>query len=212
MYEVSRKEIISYGIKMIDEGLTFGAGGNLSIRTDSGMLITPSGIEYSNLHSGDIVHMKFNGEILHGYFKPSSEFQLHSEIYKKRKDIGAIIHTHSKYISVLAAKGEDLKAAYYLVAESGDSIVRVAPYETYGTEKLAIEAVEYLENRKAVILANHGLVACGKNIKEAYSIARDLEFCAFVQIMASISGKVNIIPDEKINELIEKFSHHGQKR
>ena len=211
MNDNERKDLLKYGLKIVDEGLTFGAGGNLSIRTSQGMLITPSAIEYTDLKEEDIVHMDLRGNIISGNLKPSSEYNLHSEIYLKREDVNAVIHTHSKFISVLASMNQDLLSAYYLIAESGDSRVRVSPYETYGTKKLAEDAVQYLEHRKAVILANHGLVACGKNIQEAFSVARDLEFCAFVQVMASLSGNMSLIPDDKISELAVKFSNHGQK-
>lgn len=210
MEDRKRLEIIEYGNKILEEHLTFGSGGNLSLRYDENMLITPSGVPYEELQKLEIVYMNYEGEVIIGKLKPSSEYMIHSKIYQERKDINAIIHTHSKYINVLGAIGEDLKAVHYLIASSGDSIVKVAPYETYGTKELAERALEYLENRKAVILANHGLVACGENLEEALQISRDLEFCAFVYVKALAVGKVNIIPDEKIKEVVEKFKTHGQ--
>lgn len=210
MEDKIRLEIIEYGKKILDKNLTFGSGGNISVRFDNNMLITPSAVAYDELQKLEIVYMDYEGKVIRGNLKPSSEHKMHSLIYENRKDVNAIIHTHSKYINVLAALGMDLKAANYLIASSGDSIVKVAPYETYGTEELAEKALEYLENRKAVILANHGLITCGKDLEEAYNIAMDLEFCAFVYVKALSIGEVNLIPEDKIEELVEKFKNHGQ--
>ena len=210
MEDKIRLEIIEYGKKILDKNLTFGSGGNISVRFDNNMLITPSAVAYDELQKLEIVYMDYEGKVIRGNLKPSSEHKMHSLIYENRKDVNAIIHTHSKYINVLAALGMDLKAANYLIASSGDSIVKVAPYETYGTEELAEKALEYLENRKAVILANHGLITCGKDLEEAYNIAMDLEFCAFVYVKALSIGNVNLIPEDKIEELVEKFKNHGQ--
>lgn len=210
MEEKARNEIIQYGKIILEENLTFGEGGNLSIRYDENMLITPSAVPYNDLQKHEIVYMDYKGKVIKGNLKPSSEYRLHALIYETRPEAKAIIHTHSKYISVLAAINEELKAANYLIASCGDSKVKVAPYETYGTLEFAEKAVEYLENRKAVILSNHGLVTYGENLEEAYKIARDMEFCAFVQVKAMAIGKLNLIPDSKIQELVEKFKNHGQ--
>lgn len=210
MEEKSRNEIIHYGKKILEDDLTFGAGGNLSLRYNDNMLITPSAVPYNDLMKHEIVYMDYEGNVIKGNLKPSSEYRLHALIYENKKNAKAIIHTHSRYISVLAAINQELVAANYLIASCGDSKVKVAPYETYGTLEFAQRAVEYLEDRKAVILSNHGLVTYGESLEEAYSIARDLEFCALVQVKAMAIGKLNIIPDEKIKELVEKFKHHGQ--
>ena len=212
MEEKLRNEIIDCGKKLLFEDLTFGSGGNISIRHEDGMLITPSGVEYEELQKQEIVYMDFEGRVVRGNSVPSSENMMHSLIYEKRADVNAIIHTHSKYINVLAAMGEDLKAVNYLIASSGDKVVKTTPYETFGTEKLAEYAVEYLGQRKAVILSNHGLITCGSTLDEAFKISRDLEFCALVQVKAMAVGELKLIPDDKIEELVQKFKEHGQNK
>lgn len=211
-----RRDLIEYGLKMVEEGLTFSSGGNLSIymARQKAFLITPSGMDYQKTKERDMVKMDLDGNILEGERKPSSEWLMHKEIYEKRDDINALIHTHSRYIGVLSTLGLDLVAVNYLMASSGVSRIPVANYETFGTEALAKAAVNRMgDTSKAVILSNHGLIAGGKTLKEAMEITRDLEFCAFLYVMALSTGKdINIIPDEKMQEVISKAKHYGQEK
>ncbi|MDQ0508141.1 L-fuculose phosphate aldolase [Aedoeadaptatus ivorii] len=210
-----RRELIYYGKTLIEEGLAFGSGGNLSVRLDGSekFMITPSGMDYFAIKERDLVAMDTYGNVVEGFRTPSSEWQMHAEIYDRRSDIHALIHTHSKYISVLSTLGEDLQAISYLIASSGTSRIPLAPYETFGTPALARSAAEHLGDRsKAVILANHGLIAGGKTLKEALEITKDLEFCAFLYITALSTGKeISFISDEKIDEVIARAKDYGQK-
>lgn len=209
-----RRDLIEYGMKILSEGLTFSSGGNLSVYLpkDQAFLITPSGMDYGKIKERDLVKLNLEGQIIEGERVPSSEWQMHKEIYLKRPDINALIHTHSKYISVLSTLGLDLVAVNYLMASAGVSRIPLAPYETFGTEDLALFAAEYLGDKsKAVILSNHGLIAGGKDLKEALEITRDLEFCAFLYITALSTGKeIQVIPEEKMNEVLEKAKTYGQ--
>lgn len=209
-----RKQLIDYGKKLIDEGLSFGSGGNLSMAMEDNQtfLITPSGIAYEALEKGDLVLLDHEGHTLEGDKKPSSEWQMHSSIYKNRSDIRALVHTHSPYVSVASTIVKSLPAISYLIASSGVSSVPVAPYETFGTEELAASAIDAMgKEAKAVILANHGLIAGGNSLKEAFSLAREIEFCAFLYVTAQSTGKeITLIPDEKMDIVIEKFKTYGQ--
>ena len=137
---------------------------------------------------------------------------MHAAIYRERPDLRALIHCHSHYISAFSVLGEDLGPISYLIASSGAASVPLAPYETFGTDALAQSAAKAMgEYSKAVILANHGLIAGGKNLKEALSLTRDLEFCAFMYMTALATQKpIQLIPEEKLNEVIEKLKTYGQ--
>ena len=209
-----RNDLIQYGLSLVKEGLTFGSGGNLSVRSDDskGFFITPSGMAYDCLEKSDLVRMDLEGNIIGGLRKPSSEWHMHAAIYRARPDIRALIHCHSNYISAFSTLGEDLGPISYLIASAGATSVPLAPYETFGTDALAQSAVKAMgEQSKAVILANHGLIAGGRNLKEALSLTRDLEFCAFMYMTALATQKpIQFIPEEKLKEVIEKLKTYGQ--
>lgn len=209
-----RNDLIQFGLALVNEGLTSGSGGNLSVRSDDSksFFITPSGMAYDALKKSDLVHMDLEGNLLGGTRKPSSEWHMHAAIYRVRPDIRALIHCHSPYISAFSVLGEDLGPVSYLIASSGAGSVPLAPYETFGTDALAQSAVKALgDDAKAVILANHGLIAGGKTLKEALSLTRDLEFCAFMYMTALSTNKpIQFIPDEKIKEVIEQMKTYGQ--
>lgn len=207
-----RQKLIQYGKKMVENNLTFSTGGNLSIRIDDrSFLITPSGMAYESLKERDLVVMTSEGEILKGDRKPSSEWHMHGAIYNARPEINVLIHTHSPYVSVVSSLGEELPPISYLIASAGTRTVPLARYETFGTKELGEAAVEAMGNCKAVMLANHGLIAGGDTLEQAFSLAQEIEFCAFMYVTALSTGKkINFIPDDKMDEVIEKFKGYGQ--
>lgn len=207
-----RQKLIQYGKKMVENNLTFSTGGNLSIRIDDrSFLITPSGMAYESLKERDLVVMTSEGEILKGDRKPSSEWHMHGAIYNARPEINVLIHTHSPYVSVVSSLGEELPPISYLIASAGTRTVPLARYETFGTKELGEAAVEAMGNCKAVMLANHGLIAGGDTLAQAFSLAQEIEFCAFMYVTALSTGKkINFIPDDKMDEVIEKFKGYGQ--
>ncbi|KXB65602.1 putative L-ribulose-5-phosphate 4-epimerase [Aedoeadaptatus coxii] len=207
-----RQKLIQYGKKMVENNLTFSTGGNLSIRIDDrSFLITPSGMAYESLKERDLVVMTSEGEILKGDRKPSSEWHMHGAIYNARPEIKVLIHTHSPYVSVVSSLGEELPPISYLIASAGTRIVPFARYETFGTKELGEAAVEAMGDCKAVMLANHGLIAGGDTLAQAFSLAQEIEFCAFMYVTALSTGKkINFIPDDKMDEVIEKFKGYGQ--
>lgn len=197
---------------MVENNLTFSTGGNLSIRIDDrSFLITPSGMAYESLKERDLVVMTSEGEILKGDRKPSSEWHMHGAIYDARPEINVLIHTHSPYVSVVSSLGEDLPPISYLIASAGTRTVPLARYETFGTKELGEAAVEAMGDCKAVMLANHGLIAGGDTLAQAFSLAQEIEFCAFMYVTALSTGKkIIFIPDDKMDEVIEKFKGYGQ--
>lgn len=207
-----RQKLIQYGKKMVENNLTFSTGGNLSIRIDDrSFLITPSGMAYESLKERDLVVMTSEGQILKGDRKPSSEWHMHGAIYNARPEIKVLIHTHSPYVSVVSSLGEELPPISYLIASAGTRTVPLARYETFGTKELGEAAVEAMGDCKAVMLANHGLIAGGDTLAQAFSLEQEIEFCAFMYVTALSTGKkINFISDDKMDEVIEKFKGYGQ--
>ena len=214
LLQKERKEIVEYGKKMSLDRLSSGTSGNISIYNEEEklMAISPSGIGYFDTKIEDIVIMNLDGEIVEGDRKPSSEWGLHTFVYKAKPQCRAVVHTHSMYCTVFSALHKPLKAVHYVIGDAGVSTVPCAPYRTFGTMELAKVAVETMGKSDAVLLANHGMIACGKSIKSAYGLACAMEFCAQVQYKAMSIGQPVIIDDEEMDKVMEKFKSYGQTK
>lgn len=212
LLEKERKDIVEYCNKLITQGLTKGTGGNISVfnREENLMAISPSGIEYHDLTAEDIVVLDLQHNIVDGIHKPSSELSMHSIFYRKREDIDAVVHTHSRFAKTLASLRWELPAVSYLVAYAGRN-VRCAEYESFGTDELAESAYKAMIDRKAVFLANHGMLAGSNNLVNAFNIAEEIEFCAEIYYRAKQLGEPVILPDEEMDRMLERFKSYGQK-
>jgi len=211
LLEKARRDLVKYGKKLVEHNLTKGTGGNLSIYDDGEelMALTPSGIPYFEMEPADIVIMNLDGEVVEGDKKPSSEEAMHRFIYKKRDDIKALVHAHSTYSTSLSLLRETLPPAHYMIALAGYD-VRCARYATYGTEELANNAIEAMEGRNAVLLANHGLLAGAGDLPNAFNTAEEVEFVAEVYWRAKAIGEPVILPEAEMNLMAEKFKSYGQ--
>jgi L-fuculose-phosphate aldolase len=208
-----REQIVKYGKKLIESGLTTGTGGNLSVynANEKLMAISPSGIDYFEIKPEDVVVMDLEGNIIEGSKKPSSEHAMHSILYKKRDDVKSVVHTHSIYSTTIATLNREIKPVHYLVAFSGKK-VPCAEYATYGTEELAENAYAAMgDNHNATLLANHGLLTVGNNMATAFATAEEIEFCAEVLYRTEAIGKPTVLPEEEMELMIEKFKTYGQK-
>jgi len=212
MYLEEKKELVEYGKKMSAEGLSSGTSGNLSIylKEEGVVLITPSGIGYFDTEPEDIVVMDLDGNIVEGSRKPSSEWHLHTLFYKNKPEARAVVHTHSKYCTTLSTLRMPIKAVHYVIADAGTDEVPCAPYRRYGTEELAKVAVETAGESNAVLLANHGIVVCGKNLKSAYGLAKGMEYVAEIQVTAMSVGEPVVLTKEEMEEVMEGFKTYGQ--
>lgn len=211
--EKERKELIKYGRKLVTEGLTKGTGGNLSVfnREKGLMAITPSGIDFFEIKEEDIVIMDLEGQVVEGEKLPSSEWYMHLIQYQKREDLDAVIHAHTTYGTVLAVLREPLPASHYMIAVAGKD-VRVADYATYGTKELAENAAEAMKDRRAVFLANHGILAGAQDLLNAFNIIEEVEYCSKIYCVAKSMGEPVILPDEEMELMAEKFKTYGQRK
>lgn len=211
--EMEREEIVEYGKKLISSGLTKGTGGNISIynREKQLMAISPSGIDYYKIKPEDVVILDLKGNIVDGDKTPSSEVEMHRVFYERRDDIDSIIHTHTMYATTLACLGWDLPPVHYMVAVAGIN-VRCSKYATFGTKELAENAFEAMKDRKAVILANHGLLAGANDLLNAFNITEEIEYCAELYYRTKGIGKPIILDEDEMNKMLEKFKTYGQKK
>lgn len=208
-----RDQIIEYGIKMLESGLTKGTGGNLSIfnREKKLMAISPSGIEYHKIKPKDVVIIDLEGNIVDGTAVPSSECDMHRVFYKYREDINALIHTHTVYATTIACMNWDLPSVHYLVAFAGTDVVKCAKYATYGTPELAKNAFDAMEGANAVLLANHGLLAGAGDMGMAYNITEEIEYCAELYYRTKSLGNPVILDNKEMTMMKERFKNYGQR-
>lgn len=172
--ENPRQSLITATLDAEAQRLNIGTTGNISARLDGGMLITPSGIPPKKLKPELIVAMDLDGA-WSGDIKPSTEWALHAAIYKSRPEVSAVMHAHPDHCVALSCARENLPAFHYMVAGFGGDDVRCSKYASFGSPELAKFAVEALENRTACLLANHGMVAIGTSVAEAFSRTAKLE-------------------------------------
>ncbi|MFC6872406.1 class II aldolase/adducin family protein [Halobellus marinus] len=205
-----RRTVSELGRKMLRQGLTKGTGGNISVREGDQIAISPSGIPYDEIDPEDVPVIDLEGERIAGDTDPSSEFRMHSGIIRERDDVGAVVHTHSPYASTFASLDQSVLPSHYLIAFVGDEIP-VAPYETYGTAELAEAALETLgDDYNACLLKNHGVIAVGEDAEAAYEVALMVEYVSRIHYQALNAGDPELLPDERIQDLIEIFEGYGQ--
>lgn len=211
LLQKEREMIVAYGKKMLSAGLTRGTGGNLSIydRHLELMAITPSVIPYEEIEPEDIMIMKLDGTIVEGNKTPSSEHAMHEIVYRTREDVGAMLHVHSTFAVTLACLNEDLPAVDYRVAYSRGRSVKCAPYASFGTTDLAVNALKTMGNQNAVLLGNHNMNVVGPDLPKAFAIAEQLEFCAELYVRARTIGKPVILPDDEMDQMVERFMRAG---
>ena len=203
-----RKEIIETCIAMDQRGINQGTSGNISVRWEKGLLITPSGLAYETMAPEDIIFLDMDGKA-HGPHNPSTEWRFHRDIIRARKDVHAIVHAHPIHCTAIAITGQDIPAVHYMIAAAGGASIRCAPYATYGTEELSKAALDALKDRLGCLLANHGAIACGSSLRKAYWLLCEMEVLARQYIMARQAGKPVVLDDDEIALVVEKFKSYG---
>lgn len=173
-------------------GLGTGTAGNLSLRAERGILVTPSALPFEDLTPDMLPLLPFGAAYgaHEGRYRPSSEWRFHWDIYAARPEVGAIVHHHAPYTTALAIARRELPACHYMIARFGGAPLRCAPYALFGTTELSAHAVAALEGRTACLLANHGGIALGRTIEEALAGARELETLAQHYLLALPAGPV----------------------
>ncbi|MBP3400960.1 MAG: class II aldolase/adducin family protein [Selenomonadales bacterium] len=213
MKEQLCQAVIEYAHRMTEKGLIAGTWGNISVRIpDTDMIaITPSGRDYMTLVPSDIAIVNMKGEWVDGNYKPSSELPLHLAVYRARQDVGALIHTHSIYASACAAARRSIPAIIEDVAMMNGGDIEVAEYAANGSTELAANTVRALGEHQSVLLANHGMLGCGSNLKEAMTMCELVEKTARIFIAAqSLGGAVELDRNDVMRMRNQYLQHYRQ--
>lgn len=185
----AKEQVCIAGQRLLKQNLVKGTWGNISLRYDNDyMIITPSGLNYEGLKANDMVVVNYHTYKYEGVHKPSSEMKLHGEIYKTRKEINAVIHTHQQNASTVATARCEIPPILDDMAQILGPTVRVADYALPGTKKIVKATIKALKGRKAALMANHGAVVIGNDLEEAFVAAEVLEKTAKAFIEASFLG------------------------
>ncbi|MGG1659232.1 class II aldolase/adducin family protein [Brevibacillus sp. NRS-1366] len=200
-----KKDIVHYAKMLEKNGLVVGTAGNISVKIGDTMYITPSALPYEEMEEQDILEVDLvSGDVIAGKRKPSSETPMHSYIYKHNSRIKAIVHTHSTYATMFACAHLPIPIVHYTAADIGNEIA-VAPYARYGSEELALHAVNTLGDNNGVLLANHGVIAVGETLKDAFRRAEAIEEVAHLAYGAHQLNSVKPLGPKDLAEAVEGF-------
>ena len=195
-------------------GLNRGAAGNLSVRAveggEAGYLITPTGMVYETMEPEDIVFMRFDGTHS-GRRQPSSEWRFHHDIYAAHPEAGAVLHAHAPFATSLACLRRDIPPFHYMIARFGGDSVRCAQYATFGTQALSDRALAALQDRCACLLANHGMLAFGRTLEQAFDLGVELEALCEQYWRACQLGQPVLLDADEMKAVLAKFASYGQQ-
>ncbi len=203
-----RESLLNNFKKLAELGLNKGTSGNASVRTDKGFLVTPSGMAVEQMSATSMVEVDMNGQAISAG-KPSSEWRFHRDIYQARPEIQAIVHTHSMFATSLSCLRQNIPPFHYMIAVAGGKDIRCAEYALFGTQELSDAAIVALENRKACLLANHGMIALGKTLDQAVSVAVEVETLCEQYWRALQVGQPHILSDQEMADVFEQFKDYG---
>ena len=212
-----KKEVIKYAQKLNSTNLSPLRSGNVSIRATKdnveGFLLTPSGKRYEDLAPEDIVFLALREEynnlkLFNSSLNPSSEWRFHQDIYLKKIEAKAIVHAHSPHATAVSAHGKPIPAFHYMIALAGGDDIKCAEYATFGTTELSKNILKALEKRKACLMSNHGQVAFGTNLKQAFELAEEVENICYQYIIALKIGDPKILSSAEMNKILDKIKHY----
>lgn len=186
-----KRKVLEYYLRAYDEKLMAGTSGNISIfdRETNQMIITPSCVDSVGMTEEDIIVTTLSGEVLEGSHKPSSEWRLHAQIYQNMEQVCAIVHTHSPYATAFAVTHDPVPTILIEMIPFLGGNVPVSKFAFPGTEQVGTNAVEQLRDRNACLMENHGVVAVGGTMEQAYVRAVYVEDAAKIYHMAACVGK-----------------------
>ncbi|HEY3432082.1 MAG TPA: class II aldolase/adducin family protein [Rhodocyclaceae bacterium] len=205
-----KAQVLATARAMNASGINRGSAGNVSVRSDDGFIITPTGMAYGGCTEDDMVFVGLDGTV-RGQRKPSSEWRFHRDIYAARPEAGAIIHTHSPFATSLACMEAEIGPFHYMIARFGGKTVRCAAYATFGSQVLSDAMLEALTERSACLMAHHGMVVFGPDVDKTLDLAVELEtLCEQYWRVLQIGGP-KLIADDEMDRVLEKFKSYGQQ-
>ncbi|MES2937112.1 MAG: class II aldolase/adducin family protein [Pseudomonadota bacterium] len=206
-----RQAMVETSRQLLALGLNRGTSGNVGVRCGDALLVTPSGVPVPELTAEGMVLLDFDGNVLAGE-RPSSEWRFHRDILAAREDVHAVVHTHAPFSTTLACLRRGVPAFHYMIAAAGGNDIRCAPYALFGTQALSNQALAALEGRKACLLANHGMLAVGRDLQSALALAVEVESLCEQYWRALQIGAPHLLDDAEMDAVIEKFKDYGPRR
>ena len=213
LLENLRAEVAATAQRMVAEGLAYGFQGNVSaLDPDTGLIaVTPSGVHHARLRPGDVVVVDKEGGVIEGQRRPTSETPMHTAFYRVRADVAAVVHSHALHATAFAIAGESIPLVLAETALSVGGIVPVAPYRRPGSADLAQVVLETMGSGTCALLANHGLVTVGANLRQAYAAAAAVEETARLLIMVrSMGAEPTILSDDEVGAMRDKYLDYYQ--
>ncbi len=214
MMQNQREKLLNICRKLAELGLNKGTSGNASVRLDKdcvdGFLVTPSGIPVEEMTADSMVNMQFDGNFEQGK-KPSSEWRFHRDILASRPEINVVIHTHSMFATTIACLHKDIPPFHYMIAVAGGDTIRCAPYALFGSQPLSDNALIALTNRKACLLANHGMIALGNDLDDALAVAVEVEnLCEQYWRILQVNSNPPLLSEAEMREVFQQFKGYGK--
>ncbi|WP_047542133.1 class II aldolase/adducin family protein [Methylotenera versatilis] len=204
------EQLLAISQKLAQLGLNKGTSGNASVRCGGGFLITPSGMIVDEMTPDSLVQMQFDGTFEQNK-KPSSEWRFHRDILASRPDISAVIHTHSMFATTLACLHKDIPAFHYMIAVADGDTIRCAPYALFGSQQLSDNALTALIDRKACLLANHGMIALGYDLDDALAVAIEVEnLCEQYWRILQVNSNPPLLSEAEMREVFQQFKGYGK--
>ena len=208
-----RQQLVTVARRMNGTGLNQGTSGNLSVRIEEGILVTPSSLPYEQMEVGDLVALDLSGQPLkEKQRRPSSEWRLHAHVLSCRPEAMAVLHCHPIHATALACHDRGIPAFHYMVAVAGGDEIRCAGYATFGTKELSDNVVNALGQRNACLLARHGMVTLGKDLESALRVAVEVETLARMYLQALQLGEPPLLSKQQMQAVHAQFRglHYGQ--
>ena len=199
-----RSEIIKYSKMLNSKKLSALRSGNISLRYKNGFLITPSGKKYLSLKNKDIVFVSLNGRYDKKSGSPSSEWKFHQDIYNSKKQAKAIVHAHSTNATAVSCHKKGIPPFHYMVAMAGGHDIKCANYATYGTRELSKNILKALKNRSACLIANHGQIAFGRDLSDAFELAEEVDNLAKQYIKSLVLGRPKLLSLNNMKKVLSK--------
>ena len=204
-----RQNLLKTAQQLSELGLNKGTSGNCSVRFEDGFLVTPSGMPVEDMTPASMVNMQFDGSFEQGK-KPSSEWRFHRDILQSRTDVNAIVHTHSMFATTLACLHKDIPPFHYMIAVVGGDTIRCAPYALFGSQALSDHALTALIDRKTCLLANHGMIALGKDLDDALAVTVEVENLCEQYWRTLQIGEPHLLSEAEMREVFQQFKGYGK--
>ena len=210
-----RSKLLKTAQKLSELGLNKGTAGNCSVRFEGGFLVTPSGMAVEDMTPQSMVQMAFDGSFEQNKtqpnIKPTSEWRFHRDILANRPEINAVIHTHSQFATTLACLHKSILPFHYMIAVTGADTIRCAPYALFGTQVLSDHALAALYHSKACLLANHGMIALGRDLDDALAVTVEVEnLCEQYWRILQINPNPPLLTEQEMRDVFQQFRGYGK--